>query len=315
MNIFAGDGTSSLHIARLSLVVLSVFAVATVAMCALVLWLATRRRGSLDEHASWNDPGNRIWILLGGLAVPVTVFAWVFVLGLKTMAALPMEEAHHHEKPQLQVIGHQWWWEVRYLGDTPDRSFVTANEIHVPFGRPVNIELLSRDVIHSFWVPRLHGKVDLIPGADNMIQIDVRRPGLYEGHCAEYCGAQHAHMHLLLQADTDAGFQGWLDQQLAAAVPPRTADELAGQRLFMAKTCGLCHTIRGTDARGTVGPDLTHFGSRRRLASDAFETTDDTLQTWIAHAQTLKPDAKMPDIAAFSDVDKQQLTAYLRHLT
>ena len=315
MNIFAANGAASLHIARLSVVVFGIFMAATVVMWGLVFWLAVRRRGSFAEHASWNDPGNRVWIVLGGLAIPITVFAWIFVLGLKTMSALPMDDAQHREHAQLRVIGHQWWWEVQYLGATPDRSFVTANEIHIPFGRPINIEVLSRDVIHSFWVPGLHGKVDLVPGLDNMIQLDARQPGLYEGHCAEYCGAQHARMHLLLQADTDATFQGWFDQQLATGAPPQTADEAAGRQLFMAKACALCHTIRGTDARGTVGPDLTHFGSRRRLASDVYQTTDDVLRTWITHAQSLKPNSQMPDINAFSDVEKQELVAYLRHLS
>jgi cytochrome c oxidase subunit 2 len=314
MNIFAGGGVASFHIAQLSVIVFVVFMVATIVMWGLVFWLAVRRRGSFDEHASWNDPGNRVWIVLGGLAVPIAAFAWIFVLGLKTMSALPMDGAQHHERAQLRVIGHQWWWEVQYLGATPDRSFVTANEIHIPFGQPVNIELISRDVIHSFWVPRLHGKVDLVPGLDNMIQIDARQPGLYEGHCAEYCGAQHARMHLLLQADTSADFRGWFDRQLAHAASPQTADEFAGQELFMAKACGLCHTVRGTDAHGTVGPDLTHFGGRQRLASDVYPTTDDVLRTWITHAQSLKPNAQMPDINAFSDIEKRQLVAYLRRL-
>jgi cytochrome c oxidase subunit 2 len=314
MNIFTAAGPSSLHIAKLSVFVLGFFSVVTLVMWALVLWTALRRKGSFREHAPWNDEGNRSWILVGGLTIPIVAFGLIFMLGLRTMAALPME-THAHEAPQLRVIGHQWWWEVQYVGASPDRSFVTANEIHIPADRPINIELLTRDVIHSFWLPRLHGKVDLIPGARNTIQLDALQPGFYEGHCAEFCGAQHAKMHLLLKAETDDNFQRWVTQQLSPATAAQSAEESAGEQLFMSHACALCHTIRGTDARGTAGPDLTHVGSRLRIASNVYPNGERALETWVSHAQSLKPNSQMPDIAAFSETQLHALAAFLQHLT
>ena len=190
----------------------------------------------------------------------------------------------------------------------------TANEIHIPVGRPVNIDLASSDVIHSFWVPALHGKVDLIPSMTNRIRIEADQPGVYRGRCAEYCGAEHAHMLLLVVADPPDRFERWLADQRKPGAEPQTDQQTEGQQLFLNGPCANCHTVAGTLAQGKVGPDLTHFGSRKALAANSFENNPANLEAWITHAQSLKPAAAMPDITEFNGHDLQAVTAYLRNL-
>jgi cytochrome c oxidase subunit 2 len=190
----------------------------------------------------------------------------------------------------------------------------TANEIHIPAGRAIDIDLASSDVIHSFWVPELHGKVDLIPGMTNRIRVEADHPGTYRGQCAEFCGAQHAHMILLVIAETPEKFEQWLAEQRQPAATPATEQHVLGQQLFESRPCLLCNTIRGTLANGRVGPDLTHLGSRRMIAANMLENNTANLAAWVTHARSLKPGTVMPDVTQFDGEELQSIVGYLQHL-
>ena len=322
-HILAPAGPASRQIADLGWFVLVTFAVVSVVMWAVVLWVATRRTGSFTQHAPWNAGGGTGWIVIGGLGIPAVVFGVILVMGLRVMSAVPTNGGGPHaghaameaEPPAtIRVIGHQWWWEVQYLSADASRQVTTANEIHIPAGRSVDIELISRDVIHSFWVPQLHGKVDLVPGLVNRIRIQADRPGLYQGECAEFCGPQHAHMLLLVAAEPAPDYDAWLASQRASSTEPATAQARLGAQVFMTRQCVLCHTIRGTGARGLVGPDLTHIGSRRGIAANALWNNTSNLAAWVTHAQSLKPGAQMPNITAMSGEELLALVAYLQQL-
>ncbi|MFL6248900.1 MAG: cytochrome c oxidase subunit II [Thermoanaerobaculia bacterium] len=195
---------------------------------------------------------------------------------------------------RIELTGRQWWWQADY--DHPDRSkrFTTANELTIPVGMPVFIKLRSPDVIHSFWVPNLHGKQDLIPGHDGGIILKATRPGLYRGQCAEFCGLQHAKMALWVNAVAPADYARWVESQRQSSKIPSTPQQRQGQEVFMSSPCPLCHNIQGTNASGKTGPDLTHFGSRRSVAAAALPNRRDTLAKWIVDPQHIKPGAYMP---------------------
>jgi cytochrome c oxidase subunit 2 len=187
-------------------------------------------------------------------------------------------------------------------------------ELHVPVGRPVTIELVSRDVIHSFWVPKLHGKVDLVPGMTNVVHLQADRPGLYSGQCAEYCGMQHAQMRIQVVAQSPAAWRAWLDAQRAPAAEPKSELARHGRDVFMQGACPLCHTVRGTPALGSVGPDLTHLASRDRIAGGALENDVANLSAWVTHAQSLKSGVAMPNLTQFTCEQLNALVEYLKGL-
>jgi cytochrome c oxidase subunit 2 len=197
---------------------------------------------------------------------------------------------------RVKVTAHQWWWKIEYPGDKPEDQAVTANELHVPAGMPVELELSSADVIHSFWIPNLDGKHDLIPShiVKTMIQADM--PGAYAGRCAEFCGYQHAHMDLLLVAEPPSEFQAWLAKQRQPAAEPQTPAEIRGREVVEHGPCALCHSIAGTKALGGVGPDLSHFAGRRTLGAGAAAREREALKSWIANPQQLKPGSQMPAV-------------------
>lgn len=314
-NILAPGGPAAARLADLGWLVLGVFTLVSIAMWALVFWTASRRRGSLDTHLPWNAGADQRWITIGGFLVPAIAFGTIFVVMLRTMNAFPMGHGEMGARPaDIRVIGHQWWWQIEYLDPRVARETVTANEIHVPIGRPVDIELRSYDVIHSFWVPRLHGKVDLVPGSITRIRIQADAPGLFPGQCGEYCGPQHAHMAMLVVAEPAADYERWREHLRAAAPDPATPDAATGQQIFMARQCAQCHTIRGTEARGTVGPDLTHFAARRGLAANSFPNIRGPLAAWVTHAQSMKPLAQMPDLTVLTGQEEQALVTYLESL-
>ena len=307
-------GPAADRIAHMSWLMLILFLAITVFMWALLTLAIVRHRGTLAEHAPVDIGGGQGWIAWGGLAFPLTVLCVLFVLGLRLMASFPMHEGNHQFlKPEIEIVGHQWWWEVHYLGE-PSQQFVTANEIHIPVGRPVNIELQSRDVIHSFWVPTLHGKVDLVPGQPNFIRVEADQAGTYQGTCAEYCGAQHAHMRLRVVAQEPEDYQAWVQGQLKPGAEPTTDEARDGQQIFLAGPCATCHQVRGTLAGGTVAPNLTHFASRQMIAANSYPNNDAYLEAWITHAQSLKPEAQMPDLTQFSGQQLRNIVAYLRQL-
>jgi cytochrome c oxidase subunit 2 len=212
------------------------------------------------------------------------------------------------------VTGFQWWWQVEYIDpNDPSIRFRTANEIHIPVGRPVVFNLTSRDVIHSFWVPNLHGKKDLIPGYVTSIWMQADRPGVFRGQCAEFCGLQHARMSFYVTADDDARFKGWLATQRQPAAEPSDDTARQGQQVFMRSTCTMCHTIRGTSAGGALGPELTHVGSRGTLGAGTMPNALDHIQQWVRDPQRPKPGTRMPPIE-ISDQDIRALATYLESL-
>ena len=214
----------------------------------------------------------------------------------------------------LKVIGHQWWWEVQYQNpDQPSEIMTTANEIHVPVGKIVRIELMSTDVIHSFWVPNITGKKDLIPGHPTKTWLRADQPGTFRGQCAEFCGHQHAHMRFEFVAEPPDKFNQWLTQGRQNAHQPTTESEGRGEEVFLTNQCVMCHTIEGTPARASLGPDLTHFGSRKTLAAGSFPNTRGYLAAWIANPQNIKPGARMPPNPLSSD-DLNALVDYLESL-
>lgn len=311
--VFSPAGSSARSIATLGATLLIGFCVVSAVMIALIVWAAGRNRGTLDDHAPVDAGGGQWWILVGGFLVPAGVFALVFGSSLRALERFPLHDGGHY-RPDIRVIGHQWWWEVQYMGGGPDARIVTANEMHVPIGWPVEVELETRDVIHSFWVPELQGKVDLIPGHPNRIRIDADQAGRFDGQCSQYCGVDHTMMKLRVVAEPIDDYERWLAAQAAPSVRPADPDAVAGQRLFETRACGLCHTIRGTPALAQVGPDLTHVASRGGLAADSLPNSRAYLEAWIVHAQSFKPGAAMPDMTQFTGRELQSLTHYLEQL-
>ncbi|MEX1022002.1 MAG: cytochrome c oxidase subunit II, partial [Dehalococcoidia bacterium] len=222
---------------------------------------------------------------------------------------------------RIEVHAHQWWWEVRYpdQGDGGVTAFTTANEIHIPTGEEVHIDLTSEDVIHSLWVPQLSGKMDLVPGKTNTMYLEATEDGTYQGMCAEFCGLQHARMRFLVVAHPRADFDAWAAAQAEPAGPPSEADGadegelLRGQQVFLGAACVYCHTIEGTSASGTVGPDLTHLGSRATLAGGTIENTPANLAQWVANPPSIKPGTQMPPTSLSGDA-LNALLAYLESL-
>src|SRR6185437_14495565 len=303
-------------IAELQWGMIVLFCVVTIIMWVIIGWAAITRRGTLAEHAPIDDNGGHGWITVGGLIIPFIILFVLFVLGLRLLASFPIHEAseRHNLRANIVVVGHQWWWEIRYLGEQPDQIFTTANEIHIPTNTPITLKLVTRDVIHSFWIPALHGKVDLIPGHTNWVRIEASHPGTYLGQCAEYCGAQHAHMRLMLVAQTPEQYQKWLQGQLAPGKIPATPEAVAGEQVFLNGPCSLCHTVRGTIAGGTVGPDLTHFGSRKMLGSDSFPNNNPHHPAWITYARSYEPRGRLPARQGVACVAPPGLAASIRPL-
>jgi cytochrome c oxidase subunit 2 len=197
----------------------------------------------------------------------------------------------------IRIVAHQWWWEAQYGQDNQSRphdNFTTSNEIHIPVGRPVQVLLSSSDVIHSFWVPNLSGKKDMIPGHQASLWLNADREGTYFGQCAEFCGFQHAQMRLVVVAESPEKFEAWQNSQRQTAAEPQTDRQRRGQQVFLGGTCAFCHTIEGTMARSRVGPDLTHVASRAKLAAGSLPNTTGHLAGWILDPQQIKPGVRMP---------------------
>ena len=309
MSIFSYATDAVARITRLTWFMIALAAAVYVVVMAIMLVAARRNRHSDAAPVDLSDPGNR-WVVLGGLIMPAVVLGTVLVFGLAAMG----RERHPRPAVTINVAGHQWWWEVRYeFPDLPDR-FVTANEIHVPVGAPVRLVLTTKDVIHSFWVPQLQGKIDLIPGDTNELSLVAKRAGTYRGICAEFCGMEHAKMGIVVVAEDSSTFRQWARNQLAEAQPPKDSLALAGKQLFESGPCSMCHSVRGTPAAASVAPDLTHVGSRTTIAAGVLPNTLGNLEGWIADAQSIKPGALMPRITTFSGRDLRAVAAYVAGL-
>jgi cytochrome c oxidase subunit II len=281
-------------------------AVYVVVMALLAFVLVRRRRRSPREG---DDRIATILVTLGAVITTVIVL-WFLVDAIGTGRKL--EAISTPDQLKVEVIGHQWWWEVHYLRGE-QRLLTTANEIHIPVGATVVFELLSRDVIHSFWVPNLHGKLDMIPGKRNRLAIRAQRAGVYRGQCAEFCGLQHAHMGMLVIAQEPGEFRDWMAAQQRPAPEPQTPDQLRGREVFLSSQCIVCHRIRGTIAGGSTGPDLTHLASRRTIAAATLPNRRGQLAGWIADPQSIKPGNRMP-ANQFPPDDFHALLSYLESL-
>ncbi len=243
-------------------------------------------------------------------ALTVSTVLLLFLIGASVWTDRALAQMSLVDAVHLQVTGHQWWWEVRYRGEPASDTFTTANELHVPVGRPVVIELRSNDVIHSLWVPNLAGKKDLIPGRTAVMHFRADRPGVYRGQCAEFCGFQHAFMAFEVVADPPERFAEWAARQRQEASPPTAEEAKRGAQVFLGSTCVMCHAIQGTSAQATQGPDLTHVGARRTLAAGTLANTPEHMFRWIKDPQKLKPGTHMP-ASNLPDADLRAVAAYL----
>lgn len=277
---------------------LAVFLI-VVAVLGVALFGPARFRRSLQTE-------RLVWI--GGIAFPVVVLSALLVYGLATTARL--SDAAGEGEMRVRVTGEMWWWRIAYLDTEGREAIQDANEVHIPTGQPVVIELESADVIHSLWIPRLGGKTDMIPGRRNFMRIQADTPGVYAGQCAEYCGGPHALMGLVVIAHTPEDYDVWRARQ----AQPAPLSSLPGAQTFTAAGCGACHTIRGTSANGLAGPDLTHVGSRRTLGAGILPNNQGTMAGWISDSQAIKPGNRMPSYPVMTGQQLQDISAYLESL-
>lgn len=284
-----------------------------IVVAALVYVLVTRARSSaLAVDSSENERRSRRLGLAVGAAVGVTIVTLVTLAISDFVTARAIVRNADHPL-RIYVTGHQWWWELEYDDPVTSNRFRTANELHIPVGRPVELVLTARDVIHSFWVPSIHGKKDLIPGHTTRSILIAGRPGVYEGQCAEFCGHQHARMRLVVYADPAERFERWRERQRQPARTPTTAAQWRGRQVFLDSSCIMCHAIDGTPAGASVAPNLTHLASRRTIAAGTLPNTRGHLAGWIANPQGLKPGSRMPNNAV-APGDLQPLLDYLTSL-
>lgn len=292
------------------LVVCAIVFVCVIGALAWGVWRAPRATEKtvpdMASHARRELRGRR-YVGYGVAASTVLLFALLVASFLtdRAIARLPLVGAVH-----IELTAHQFWWEVRYDPHDPALTFATANEMHVPVGRPVLLTLRADDVIHSFWVPSLDGKKDLIPGHESTFAFRADKVGIYRGQCAEFCGYQHAHMTLYVIADEPAHYDRWIRSQRQPAAAPTTNEQRRGRELVLGSTCGMCHAIGGTEAQGNRAPDLTHVASRLTLGAGVMENDDASRIGWIADAQKIKPGVNMPP-QAFKHDDLVAMSAYL----
>jgi cytochrome c oxidase subunit 2 len=237
------------------------------------------------------------------------VLATLFAYTMRTLPSTSPPAGAGETAFTIDVVGRQWFWDVSY----PGQDVRTANEIHIPVGVRVAVKVSTKDVLHSFWVPRLNRKMDMIPGQENTLLLEADAPGTYRGQCAEYCGLQHAHMAFLVVAEPRADFDAWLAAQSRPASAPTSESERRGRGVFLSSACADCHTVSGTDADARVGPDLTHFASRRTIGAGTIPNRKGYLGGWILDPQHLKPGNKMPGIT-FNGSDFQALLDYVESL-
>jgi cytochrome c oxidase subunit 2 len=289
-------------------VMLTASAVIFGVVCLLLLRGALRRRGSdePEEEETLAQRRGRRWIAIGGVGIPFAVLVGVFAITLHTLPATSGTDS----PPQftVNVTARQWFWDVSY----PDEGIRTANEIHIPTGVPVRVQVESDDVVHSFWVPSLNRKIDAIPGHTNSVVLEADQPGTYRGICAEYCGTQHARMGFEVIATDDDDFQAWLQSESKRPAAGTTTNTESGEQVFMS-SCVYCHRIAGTNATGTIGPDLSHIASRSTLGAATVPNSRGNLAGWILDPQHLKPGNKMPGID-LSGEELQNLLDYLETL-
>jgi cytochrome c oxidase subunit 2 len=280
---------------------------------AVVIWFAViglfiyalRRPETHDRRRA------AVLIIGGGAIIPTVVLTVLLVYGLASLPDLVAPAPEGSLK--ISVSGEQWWWRVRYHS-SGDQVIETANEIRLPVGEPVQFQLQSADVIHSFWIPPLGGKIDMIPGRVTRLALEPSRTGTFRGACAEYCGTSHALMMFRVVVEDKGAFVRWLDRQAQAAQIPASTFAVHGEQVFLASGCGACHSVRGTPARGVVGPDLTHVGSRLSIGAGILSNEPDDFLQWISRTDVVKPGVHMPAFGMLPAKDLQALAAYLNEL-
>jgi cytochrome c oxidase subunit 2 len=296
------------------------FWVAAVVLSAVVLLViagAARSRRKSGQRMGAHEPTTRSE-QRAGVVVGSAVAATAVILFVLLIADFAVGSSLHRadtdpDTLSIRVTGHQWWWDIWYQDGPPSQQFRTGNEIHIPVGRTVRLDLQSTDVIHSFWVPSLQGKKDLIPGHPTTISLRADQPGVYDGQCAEFCGMQHAKMRFQVIAQSQNDYDAWRAGQVAPAPDPRTQSEIRGRDVFLSGTCVMCHTVRGTTAGSGMGPDLTHVASRQWLAAASIPNTRGYLGGWILDPQHLKPGSRMPT-QQVTPADLNALLDYLETL-
>ena len=311
-NIFSPASTPARSIFDLSMFVLGVTLAIFLVVFSLLAYVILKFR-----KKSWHDGREPAQVYgstqleLAWTVIPILIVVVLFLATARVIASI-QNATHPSNAIEVTVIGHQFWWEFRY----PAQHITTANELHIPVSdtstsRPTFMKLTSADVIHSFWVPRLSGKIDLLPNRINEMWIDPHTPGLYEGQCAQFCGVQHAKMLLRVYVDTPEQFAAWVKQEQQPGVQdPAVA---AGRHEFESQACMNCHAIAGTPAHGQFGPDLTHLASRKTIASGAADNTTDNLERWIADPDQIKEGSLMPSMHLTAD-QVHEITAYLNTL-
>ncbi len=298
---------------------LAILGAVFVIVIASTAWTLTKRRRGIEQeplertHVPSPQTEARLTRVVTVATIATVVILFVLLVSSIVTGKGLSEFANSKSPMVIEVTGWQWWWQIRYQNSDPQQVLDTANEIHIPVGRPVMIRGTSQDVIHSFWVPNLHGKRDLIPSRVTTEWIQADRPGVFRGQCAEFCGLQHAHMGISVVAEPADKFQSWFNGQLQPRASPSTPVLQRGEQVFMNYACVYCHTIRGTQAAGQNGPDLTHFGSRQGLAADTLPNSLGNLGGWIVNPQSVKPGNHMATIAVNPD-DLQPLLQYLESL-
>jgi cytochrome c oxidase subunit 2 len=306
-------GPAAIPTQRLGWALTALCAGVTLLVAALLAFALLHRRAAAQPGSLVSGRGGLRWVYAGtGISCVLLLGALIYTLfTLYTVAAPRREPAL-----TITVTAYDWWWRIDYA-DSPDpaRNFATANEIHIPTGAPVRVQLKSADVIHAFWVPQLAGKTQTIPGQTNEQWIEADQPGIYRGQCSQFCGAQHAHMAFEVIAQRPTDFDAWraAQAQAAAAPAPHEAAALAAGRKLFGERCAGCHTVRGTAAAGSHAPDLTHLDSRRLIAAGTLANTPENQLDWIRHAQRIKPDSLMPGIV-LSAAEAAELSAYLATL-
>lgn len=289
-----GPGANRIESLWWVLLVLGTVVFAAVAALIVISWRMQRREIAVNR-----------FVLVGGVLLPAIVLG---VVGVETVRSTNAVLGPAEGEPDIVVVGEQYWWRVTY----PDAGVETANEVHIPAGRPVTLEVRSADVIHSFWVPQLAGKVDMIPGQPNRVVLEADRPGVYRGTCAEFCGAQHANMRFVAVAHEPSEYEAWLEAR-GEPPPPPAALERQGEAVFQEQACAGCHTVEGTPAQGEVGPNLTDVGGRQEIAAGLLENTHENLRSWISSPQQHKPGTLMPP-TDLSEAELEALVAYLESL-
>ena len=302
-SILRSEGSAGNEIVTLATWIFGILAFVLITVWVILVFVIVTGRHRREEDASQTRGNLRIEIVW--TAIPAVIVTVLFVLTVITTERITMPDPG----TQFTAVGRQWWWDFQFR----ELGFKAPNEVYVAVDRPTSIDVESADVIHSFWVPQMGGKVDMIPGHINHIHFIPLTNGTYLGECSEYCGVQHGKMRFLFVVVTPAQYSAWVKRQQKPAAEPTGTEAIAGKQVISTVGCGSCHTIRGTTLRGTFGPDLTHFGSRRGIAAYTLTNTPQNLLRWIQNPQAVKPLCKMPQIP-LPLRQQQQLVAYLEEL-